>query len=193
MRTIASVFLFLLFTAPAALAVDPATLDKKKISQLGLYLQAREVPAFLDQHKDKVLFIDVRTPEEQLFVGVPAGIDGTAPYGIMFYDQWDKEKKTYVRKPNPDFLSQFEVWTFDKGISKKDPIVLICRSGDRTAMAADLLARHGYSNVWSIVDGFEGDQATDGPDKGKRVVNGWKNVGLPWSYDLDRARVFMKE
>jgi rhodanese-related sulfurtransferase len=174
-------------------AVDPATLPKIKVSKLGLYIEAKDVPGFLKKHAPKVLFVDVRTPEEQLFVGVPEGIDGTTPFGIMNYAKWDTEKNTYLRYPNPDFLGQFEMWVMDKGIEKSDPIVLICRSGDRSALGADLLARHGYTNVWSVVDGFEGDLAKDGPRKGQRAVNGWKNEGLPWSYNLDRARAFMKD
>lgn len=172
-----------------ALAVDPASLPKIKVSKLGLYLEAKEVPAFLKQHAPKVLFVDVRTIEELLFVGVPDGIEGQASFGIMHYDKWDKDKDTFPRNPNPDFLSQFEVFALDKGIEKSDPIVLICRSGDRSAMSADLLARYGYTNVWSVVDGFEGDMAKDGPDKGKRAVNGWKNAGLPWSYKIDRDKI----
>ena len=176
----------------SALAVDPAALPKIKVTKLGLYMEAKDVQEFLKQHAPKVLFVDVRTPEEQLFVGVPDGIDGTAPFGIMNYGKWDEEKKTYLRYPNPDFLGNFEYWALDKGIEKSDPIVLICRSGDRSAMSADLLARHGYTNVWSVVDGFEGDMAKDGPNKGRRAVNGWKNEGLPWSYNLDKNKVYFK-
>jgi len=171
-------------------AVDPATLSKEKISKLGLYIEAKDVPAFLEKHgKNKVLFLDLRTPEELLFVGVPDGIDGSVPFGIMYYDKWDEKKSTYIRNPNPDFLSQFELRAMDKGSEKSDPILLICRSGDRSALGADFLARHGYTNVWSVVDGFEGDFAKDGPNKGKRTVNGWKNSGLPWSYKLDKDKV----
>ena len=194
MRTLLPALLLSMLLVPApAQAVDPASLPKIKVTKLGLYLEAREVPEFLKKHAPKVLFIDARTPEEQLFVGVPDGLDGTAPFGIMNYAKWDEAKKTYLRFPNPDFLGHFEVWTLDKGIEKTDPIVIICRSGDRSALSADLLARHGYTNVWSVVDGFEGDLAKDGPKKGQRAVNGWKNEGLPWSYNLDRAKVFIKD
>jgi rhodanese-related sulfurtransferase len=196
-RALKTLALTLALTLPLAAlsldarAVDPASLDKIKISKLGLYLEASEVPAFLKARAPKVLFVDVRTIEEVLFVGSPDGLDGQASFGIMHYDKWDKEKKTFQRNPNPDFLSQFEVWALDKGIDKTDPIVLICRSGDRSAMSADLLARYGYNNVWSVVDGFEGDKAKAGPDKGKRAVNGWKNAGLPWSYDVNPNKVTM--
>ncbi|NTV95415.1 MAG: sulfurtransferase [Thiobacillus sp.] len=194
MKSIQAFCLMLMLSLPTlAMAVDPASLPEIKRSKLGLYLEAREVPEFLKKHAPKVLFVDVRTAEEQLFVGVPDGIDGTTSFGIMNYSKWDEKKNTYLRYPNPDFLGQFEMWALDKGIDKGDPIVLICRSGDRSALSADLLARYGYTNVWSVVDGFEGDLAKDGPNKGRRAVNGWKNEGLPWSYNLDRKKVYMKE
>lgn len=75
---------------------------------------------------------------------------------------------------------------------KKDArIILSCRSGDRSARAADLMAKSGYTNVWSAIEGFEGDKAKDGPSKGKRTVNGWKNANLPWTYDLDKNKAFL--
>lgn len=182
--------LALVLFASNSWAVDPASLSKEKVTKLGLYMEAKEVPAFLEKHgKNKVLFLDLRTPEEMLFVGAPEGIDGLVPFGIMHYDKWDEKKSTYVRNPNPDFLSQFELRAMDKGSEKSDPILLICRSGDRSALGADFLARHGYTNVWSVVDGFEGDMAKEGPNKGRRAVNGWKNSGLPWSYQLSKDTV----
>jgi len=173
-------------------AVDPASLPDIKITKLGLYIEAKDVPDFMKKHP-KVLFLDLRTPEELLFVGVPQGIDGNAPFGTMNYGKWDDKKKTFVRFPNPEFLSNFDFWAIEKGIEKNDPVLLICRSGDRSALGADFLAKQGYTNVWSVVDGFEGDLARDGPNKGKRMVNGWKNVGLPWSYDLDKTRLLLRE
>ncbi|MCP5277490.1 MAG: sulfurtransferase [Thiobacillus sp.] len=190
-RALVGIALSLPLMSQPALAVDPASLPKIKVSKMGLYLEARDVPEFLKRHGPKVLFVDVRTIEEVLFVGSPDGLDGQASFGIMHYDKWDSAKKTFQRNPNPDFLSQFEVFALEKGIEKSDPVVLICRSGDRSAMSADLLGRYGYTNVWSVVDGFEGDMAKDGPNKGKRVVNGWKNAGLPWSYNVDRDKVTM--
>jgi hypothetical protein len=37
-----------------------------------------------------------------------------------------------------------------------------------------------------VVDGFEGDMSKDG----RRAVNGWKNAGLPWSYQLAREKMY---
>ena len=183
----------LLATSQFAFAIDSASLPEVKRTKLGLYIEAKDVPAFLEKQGKKALFLDLRTPEELLFVGMTDKIDGNAPFGIMNYSKWDEKKKAFTRFPNPDFLSNFEFWALDKGIEKSDPIVLICRSGDRSALGADFLARNGYTNVWSVVDGFEGDLATDGPNKGRRVVNGWKNVGLPWSYNLNKTKLLLKE
>jgi rhodanese-related sulfurtransferase len=64
--------------------------------------------------------------------------------------------------------------------------VLICRSGERAARAADLLTDSGYKRVYSIVYGFEGELS----EKGRRNVNGWKVNGLPWSYELDKSKMY---
>lgn len=181
--------LLALLVAPlSARAIDPATVPEIKKTTLGLYIEARDVPDFIKKNP-KTLFLDLRTPEELLFVGTPIGIDGIAPFGVMNYKKWDDKKKSFVRFPNPDFWANFEYWALDKGTEKGDPILLICRSGDRSALGTNFLAKQGYTNVWSVIDGFEGDLAKDGPNKGRRMVNGWKNVGLPWSYDLDKTRL----
>ena len=35
--------------------------------------------------------------------------------------------------------------------------------------------------------------AKSGDGKGQWVVNGWKNAGLPWTYDLDHGKFFLTE
>ena len=77
-----------------------------------------------------------------------------------------------------------------RGLGRDATVVVICRSGDRSAVAADMLAKGGFAHVWSVVDGFEGDLAKEGPEAGHRVVNGWKNKGLPWGYRLDKAKMY---
>ena len=72
-----------------------------------------------------------------------------------------------------------------------DTILAMCRSGGRSAIAANLLAQAGFTNVYNVVDGMEGDAVKD-PDSlflGQRLVNGWKNSGLPWTYDLTPDRL----
>ena len=73
----------------------------------------------------------------------------------------------------------------------------MCRSGGRSAMAVNRLAQAGFTNVYQIIDGMEGDAVED-PDSvflGHRFRNGWKNAGLPWTYepDLEHMRFALKE
>ena len=53
-------------------------------------------------------------------------------------------------------------------------MILYCSVGERSAKAAALLAASGYSRVYTMVDGFEGDTTGDG----------WKRSGLPWGYEM---------
>lgn len=48
----------------------------------------------------------------------------------------------------------------------------------------------GFKKSYTVVDGYEGDKATSGPEKGQRTVNGWKNAQLPWSYKLETRKVY---
>jgi len=60
-------------------------------------------------------------------------------------------------------------------------------------MAVNALAKAGFKNVYNITDGFEGD-AVKNPDSvfdGQRLVNGWKNSGLPWTYHIDPDRMVL--
>jgi rhodanese-related sulfurtransferase len=94
--------------------------------------------------------------------------------------------------PNSGFVSEIDERLKKKGLTREDKIIVMCRSGDRSSGAANLLAKAGFKNVWSIVDGFEGDIAKDGPFKGQRAVNGWKNSKLPWSYNLAKDKMYFE-
>ena len=65
-----------------------------------------------------------------------------------------------------------------------DTIMLMCRSGARSAIAVNMLAKAGFTKAYNIVDGMEGDTAPEpgDPGHGKHTVNGWKNAGCPWTY-----------
>ena len=62
-----------------------------------------------------------------------------------------------------------------------------------SAMAVNLLAKAGFKNVYNITDGVEGDAVKD-PNSifvGQRLVNGWKNSGLPWTYHIKPERMLL--
>ena len=79
--------------------------------------------------------------------------------------------------PQVDVNARFVEEVEGMSLPKDAEILCICRSGARSASAATALAKAGYSNVWNIAQGFEGDK----DPKGQRSrMNGWKFHGLPW-------------
>jgi len=190
--------LFTMFMAVAALtafsnsamAEDWPKLNKKKQTTLGLYMDSTQAYDYMMKNMEKALFLDVRTPSELNYLGVATVMDANIPTDTMDGTAWDDKKSRYVRKHNENFVADVEARLKAKGLSKSDTVILICRSGDRSAKAADVLAKQGYTNVYTVVDGYEGDKAKEGEHKGQRVVNGWKNAGLPWTYSMDKENMY---
>ncbi|MFO1392187.1 MAG: rhodanese-like domain-containing protein [Steroidobacteraceae bacterium] len=163
-------------------------LPADKQTTLGLYLTAREAYEKWKAAPDKVTVLDVRTPEEYLYIG-HAEMAWNIPLASQSF-QWDSAKKQFPMVPLPDFVARVRT------IAKPDDTLLVmCRSGGRSAMAVNALAKAGFSNVYNITDGFEGD-AVKNPDSvfnGQRLVNGWRNSGLPWTYQIDPSRMVLQE
>jgi rhodanese-related sulfurtransferase len=109
----------------------------------------------------EVVFIDVRSEMEHMFVGHPAGsllipwVDGP---------DWDID---------PNFISHVK-----KASSVNRPVVLICRSGRRSADAGVALENAGLQEVYNVLNGFEGDLDEN---YHRNSQNGWRKAGLPWS------------
>lgn len=57
------------------------------------------------------------------------------------------------------------------------PVLLLCRSGQRSLEAAMVLEQAGYQHLVNILDGFEGP--LDG-NKHRGNLAGWRFSGLPW-------------
>ena len=161
-----------------------ANLPEGKKTVLGLYVTAKEAYKKWQAAPDKVKIIDVRTPEEYLFVGHPT-MAWKIPVAVQSY-KWDAEKKKFPMTPLLDFASRVSE------VAKPDDTLLVmCRSGGRSAIAANFLAKAGFKHVYNITDGMEGD-AVENPASvfmGQRLVNGWKNSGCPWTYKLTPDRM----
>ena len=177
--------LLCLFALPALADSLP---DYKQTTQ-GLYISAADAYAKKQALGNGVIFIDVRTREEVAFVGMPTDADANIPLKHVSLKKLDSEKGSFPMTPNPDFVTSVDTLVSSMGQDKNQPIMVMCRSGGRSAAAVNLLALEGYTQVYSVVDGFEGDKATSGPDKGLRVVNGWKNSGAPWTMKLDADKL----
>ena len=166
-------------------------LPKKKQTKLGLYMTASQAYDLVKKDAKNVVFLDVRTRAEVNFLGAPVAVDANVPYmKLNEWYAWNEKKNNFKMEVNSDFADDVADQVAAKGLKKSDTIILMCRSGSRSSKAADLLAGLGYTKVFSVVDGFEGDKATTGKYKGQRVVNGWKNSGLPWSYKLVKTKMY---
>ena len=122
-------------------------------------IPSEKVKNFLETNPNSVV-LDVRTQEEWNEVGKPdAESLNSKTFFISLLLGPDRQKNENFTK---DFLQ--------KKISKKDNILVICRSGVRSMAAAKLLQQEGYKNLVNISDGFEGNPATG---------DGWKKSNLP--------------
>jgi rhodanese-related sulfurtransferase len=157
----------------------------KKRTTLDKYVTAAEAYEMWRSKPEQIRILDVRTPEEYVFVG-HAPMARNVPFKI-WKGQWNSEKKAFDLSENPEFVERVR-----KYYGPTDTILIMCKSGERAAEAVNALAKVGFSNIHSIVDGFEGDLATDDQSyfKGKRMVNGWKNSCAPWTYELDAELIY---
>jgi len=186
--TLIAAALFTFATVAQAGAFDPSQLPQSKQTLAGKYLSAKQAYDLKMKRPSRVLFIDVRTPAETEYVGIADQVDVNIPIMVDDYSLWDNAKSRYQAIQNDDFVHEVAQALKERGLTRHDTIIVMCRSGDRSAAAANLLTEHGYGNVYSVWEGFEGDMSKSG----QRSVNGWKNDGLPWSYKLSQTKAFME-
>jgi rhodanese-related sulfurtransferase len=165
-----------------------AQVPKGKETSLGLYVSAKAAYEMWQADAAKVKIIDVRTPEEYALIGHPE-MAWNVPIGFITYERTGGRIQHGVRM-NPGFVAEVK-----KLASPADVLLVMCRSGGRSAHAVNLLAAAGFTNVYNITDGMEGDKVDD-PESvylGKRMRNGWKNWGLPWAYSFDPEKILIEE
>ena len=124
-------------------------------------LQPKEAQAWLKAHPD-ALFVDVRMEIESLYVGRPPGV-----INVPWYDYPDLQ-------PDAD---KFAATVVQEATGKDQPLLLICRSGQRTIAAGKALESAGFTDVQHVVHGFEG--GLDAHFK-RSTQSGWRFDGLPW-------------
>lgn len=173
--------------AGAALAADPASVPAQKHTPAGLYLTAVEAAAMKQDLGNRVLFIDVRSRAEAMFVGMAGTVDALVPFSELPERgaAWDEARASWKLADNPRFIAELDARAAEQGLDRTAPVIFMCRSGDRSARAVAAAYAVGYARAYSVIDGFEGDVSP----AGRRDVNGWKNSGLPWSYRLEPLKV----
>ena len=175
----------------AASAEDWSKLSAKKQTRLGLYMTAEQAYEHTMSNMDRTLFIDIRTPSELNYLGAATVMDVHVPIAFMDSTGWNDKKHRYLRAENKNFVADIEARLKQKGLTKDDTVILMCRSGKRSAKGVDMLAAAGFTRAYSVVDSYEGDKVKEGKNNGQRTVNGWKNSGLPWTYSLDKDLMYI--
>jgi rhodanese-related sulfurtransferase len=162
---------------------EGVAVPKGKETVLGLYVTADDAYELWKARPETVKILDVRTIEEAIFVGHPT-MAWVIPAFLQTYE-WDAAKRTFRMKPNPEFLACVK-----EIAAPGDTLLVMCRSGGRSALAVNALAQAGFTRVYNIIDGVEGDAVTDPESvfRGQRMRNGWKNAGAPWTCAADPAR-----
>lgn len=193
MRQISALFLALALWVSQTGAIDKSQVKEKWHTPFDLYLSAQEAYAMKEADPAGVLFIDVRTRQEVHYIGIADPIDAHIPYRFDS-NEWREKSDgihgTFRRPLNFDFEAAVENALRAKGLDKSSPVIIMCTSGSRAPHAAGALHDAGFTRVYTQVEGFEGVKAKSGAHKGKRVVGGWKNEGLPWSYDLEASKMY---
>ena len=109
--------------------------------------------------------VDVRTTEERKFVGhVPGSAHVAWATGTAL-------------TRNPRFVRELEA----KVVGGKQAVVLLlCRSGKRSALAAEAAAKAGFTRVFNVLEGFEGEIDEH---RQRGASDGWRFHHLPWVQD----------
>ncbi len=119
------------------------------------------------QENSRALLIDVRSSMEYLFVGHPKG---------AIHVPWIDEPDWEI---NPHFVTEIRKLALGGLHEHTDgvPIILICRSGNRSEEAGKVLVDAGLTNVAHIDEGFEGELDDE---HHRSTINGWRYHHLPW-------------
>ncbi len=138
-------------------------MKKAEVQEIG----AQEAFDFIQAHPNAVM-IDVRSDMEFLFVGHPKGAVHVA---------WIDEPDWDI---NPNFVKHVRQVLLG-GVSHSEqasaPVFLICRSGKRSREAGEKLIKAGFTDVYNIKDGFEGELDEQ---HHRSSLGGWRCAGLPW-------------
>ena len=135
-----------------------STADHARLPRMK-HLTAREAHEFLAATPHAV-FIDCRSEMEYLFVGHPVG---------ALHVAWNDGPDWDI---NPHFVGQVR-----KIASMNRPVVIICRSGQRSVAAGEALEKAGFADVYNVTEGFEGPLDEH---HHRNTVSGWRMEGLPW-------------
>jgi rhodanese-related sulfurtransferase len=148
--------------------------------------------------------IDVRTRAEYQFIG-HAPMAQLFPY-FFLTDELVKQEDGWeyqLAKNDKAFVQEIS-----QRFQKSNNLLIICRDGTRSILAARELIKAGFKNVYNVKDGFEGPLFPFYEDQNKhkfyrqlakrnkvpgynhRGFYGWQWWGLPWTYEIDPKYIY---
>jgi hypothetical protein len=119
---------------------------------------------------------------------------------IEAYDMLNTVPNTYLI----DVRTRAEYQLFQK----TNNLLILCRDGSRSILAAKELIKNDFKHVYNVKDGFEGPLFPSFEDKNRhkfyrqlahrnkipdynhRRFYGWQWWGLPWTYDIDPKYIY---
>lgn len=122
----------------------------------------------LEQQQAAVL-VDVRSTMEYEFVGHPPN---ALHIPLKEPPDWNTQ---------PEFVQKLITGLSNHiGSSERltdTPLLMLCRSGARSKLAGELLIENGFTTVYNVLEGFEGDKDDNGH---RNTISGWRFHNLPW-------------
>jgi rhodanese-related sulfurtransferase len=105
--------------------------------------------------------IDVRTKAEWDWVGrVPGAIE------IEWQDYPAKQQNLHF------------IQILKHSVTSESLLIFLCRSGQRSSLAATAATQAGFPDCYNVLEGFEGNKDANGQ---RNRIGGWRLAGLPWN------------
>jgi len=196
MRRLLFVLILSSLLVTAFLQIPAESQEPKDILSIEAYDMLNTVP--------NTYLIDVRTRAEYQFIG-------HAPTAHLFplyfmsdqLVQKDEQWEYQLTNNNKAFVEEIS-----KKFQKDSNLLIICRDGTRSILAARQLIKAGFKNVYNVKDGFEGPPFPTFEDQNRhkfyrqlaarnkipaynhRRFYGWQWWSLPWTYEIDPKYIY---
>ncbi len=170
--------------------------DPKDILSIEAYDMLNTVP--------DTYLIDVRTRTEYQLIGHPP-MAYLFPY-LFWTNKLGKKEEGWIYQLNNKNKSFVE--EISKKFQKTNNLLILCRDGTRSILAARELIKNGFKNIYNVKDGFEGPPFPYFEDENRRKFYrqlakrnkipsynhrgfyGWQWWGLPWTYEINSKYIY---
>ncbi len=132
------------------------------------YEEDIEVKEAYEMMQKGALLLDVRTAGEYIYAGHPLGAMSIPIFEYSYRPKPIELKVRFAQKERQKALDAHRIYDITPienknflqsakkaiGLTKPKAILVICRSGARSAYAANILAKNGFTNVYNVEGGF---------------------------------------